>query len=242
VVRAITFDFWSTLFGDTPEVGGKRHSWRVEHMALALVNAGWQGSHADIYGAIRVADAHSTEIRLKGTVDFTPEEQLEVILRELGISKVNGHTYEEVHSAYAGAAGLFPPAPLPGALEVVREMAGRYPVALISNTGITPGSVMRQILDGAGILDCFKILTFSNEVNLVKPNPRIFQLTAENLGVNVEDIVHVGDDFEADVVGANRVRARGVWLNSKTSTTPPEAFAVIRELKELPDVLQNAAK
>lgn len=238
-VKAVTFDFWSTLFGDTPEVGRERHSWRVEQMGAALAKAGWSGPQVDIYKAIDAASKRSTEVRLRGIVDFIPEEQLELILRELGFGSLNREIYEEVYSAYTGAAGRFPPAPLPGAVKTVREISKLYPVGLISNTGITPGSVMRRILDGAGMLDCFQTLTFSNEVNLVKPNPQIFLLTAENLGVQAQEILHIGDDFEADVIGAHRVGARGVWLSAKAEAVPAEAFAVVKELTELPELLRR---
>ncbi len=235
MIKAVTFDFWSTLFRDKGDIGGKRHTWRIEHMAALFNKHGWPGGYTDIFQAIEEVSMHSTEVRLRGTVDFTPEEQVERILQLLGVQPE-----EEISAGvleiYAGAAAEFPPEPLEGAVEVVREVSKHYPVGLISNTGISPGSVLRQVMAGAGILDSFTSLTFSNEVNLVKPNPQIFLLSAEKLGVQVSETLHVGDDYEADVVGANRTGAKGVWL-SAGGEKRPAAFAVISELRELQEIL-----
>ncbi len=235
MIKAVTFDFWSTLFRDRGDIGGKRHTWRIEHMAALLNKRGWPGGYTEIFQAIEEVSMHSTEVRLRGTVDFTPEEQVERILQLLGV-QAGPELAVGVLRIYAGAAVEFPPVPLEGAVEVVREVAKSYPVGLISNTGISPGSVLRQVMAGAGILDYFKTLTFSNEVNLVKPNPQIFLLSAEKLGVQVAETLHVGDDYEADVLGANRTGARGVWLSS-SGEKRPAAFAVISELRELKEIL-----
>jgi HAD superfamily hydrolase (TIGR01509 family) len=235
-IKAITFDFWSTLFKDTGDIGKNRHVWRIENMAKGLAKAGWMGSPAEILAAIEIASNRGTEIRLKGEVDFLPEEQIELIFKQLAVSP-SKEVFEEVLRAYTKASGEFPPAPMPGTIETVKELSKKYPIGLISNTGITPGSVLRTVLEGAGIIDCFKVLTFSNEVNLVKPNPEIFKLTAKGLGVDVRDTVHIGDDFEADVVGAQGVGASGIWLNPKEDSKQGKAFAVIKELTELQEIL-----
>jgi len=238
VIKAVTFDFWNTLFHDTGDIGDKRNTWRVERIANTLANAGWAGSKADLYAAIDSAAKRGTEIRLQGIVDFIPEEQVRFIFDCLGISP-GLDVYAEVLDAYTSAARYFPPSLMPGAVEVVREVAKYYPVGLISITGITPGSVLREVISSAGILDSFKTLTFSNEVKIVKPNPQIFLLTAENLSVDVRDILHIGDDYDADITGANRVGAKGVWLNPKDTDSPGNAFAVIKELAELVELLRR---
>ena len=237
MIRAVTFDFWNTLFSDSEEIGRLRQTRRVENMVKVLAKEGYGTSREEVLAGVEAASKQGEEIRLQGIVDFTPEQQIDLICTCLGL-KPGPATIQELLTAYTGAAILFPPSPLPGAAEIVREVSNRLPVGLISNTGITPGSVLREVLGGVGILECFKTLTFSNEVILVKPNPQIFLLTAENLQVDPKDVLHIGDDYEADVIGAQKVGAKGVWLNTLGRDKPSEAaHAVIRELHELKQLL-----
>ncbi|MDA8442771.1 MAG: HAD family hydrolase, partial [Peptococcaceae bacterium] len=230
-----TFDFWSTLFDDIGDVGHRRQEWRVATMQQALAKGGWQGELEQVIAAVGEAEGQCTTIRHLGGVDFTPEEQLTAILNMLEFNP-SPVVRDEVFEAYTTAVDHFPPDPLPGAISVVKEISRELPIALISNTGITPGSVLRRVLAKAGILECFKVLTFSNEVNMVKPNPGIFLHTAHQLGVDISETLHVGDNFRADVLGAVGVGAKGVWLNPQGGSAP-EAYAVIKAMAELRDVV-----
>ncbi len=235
-IQGITFDFWNTLFTDTGGIGKLRHDWRLREMAKGLNKMGWTGGPEALAATVEGAGDLGTQVRLRGGSDFLPEQQLEFIFSQLQVVPPR-EVYDEVYAAYTGATAKFPPQPLPGSVDTVRRAAELCPVGLISNTGITPGTVLRQVLDGAGILKYFRALTFSNEVNLVKPNHEIFRLTAQKLGASLADVLHVGDDYEADVLGAERAGARGVWLKQGEITEPAQAFAIIHELPQLLNLL-----
>jgi len=61
------------------------------------------------------------------------------------------------------------------------------------------------LMDGMGIAPLLDTIVSSAEVGLHKPDPRIFELACDRLGVAPEESAHVGDHHYADVLGARAV-------------------------------------
>jgi len=80
---------------------------------------------------------------------------------------------------------------------LVRGLRPRFKTALLSNF---PAS-LRALLTHCGVTDAFDEMVISGEIGLVKPDARIYQLTAERLGVPVGECLFV-DDFLENVAGA----------------------------------------
>ena len=55
---------------------------------------------------------------------------------------------------------------------------------------------------------------YSCECGLVKPQPEIFQLCADEMGVKPEEIIMIGDSFASDITGAKQAGfANAYWMN-----------------------------
>ena len=71
---------------------------------------------------------------------------------------------------------------------------------------------------------------------MLKPDPRIFEILLERAGLAADEVVHGGDDAEADVEGARAAGVLPVWLN-RAATPWPRASEppriTIRGLDEL---------
>jgi putative hydrolase of the HAD superfamily len=76
-------------------------------------------------------------------------------------------------------------------------------VGIISNWD----SRLETILDGLGLSPLVDLVISSAAVKLHKPDPRIFELACERMGVAPEACAHVGDHYYADILGA---RAAGM--------------------------------
>jgi putative hydrolase of the HAD superfamily len=104
----------------------------------------------------------------------------------------------------------------------------------------TPGAVLGQIVEGAGLP--FKVLTFSDECGIRKPDPEIFRLTLRQLGVAPEHAVHVGDDPILDVEGALDAGMAVIQVTPDgRATAPVRPNAVIRGLRDVPAALERLA-
>jgi len=93
-----------------------------------------------------------------------------------------------------------------------------------------------SILRNLGWSGLFDSVTFSQEIGVSKPDPRIFRLALGRAGCAPEDAVHVGDSWEADYLGATGVGMRAVWLN-RTRVAPPGPCESITDLRGLGPLL-----
>ncbi|HEM4954609.1 TPA: HAD family hydrolase [Streptococcus suis] len=82
----------------------------------------------------------------------------------------------------------------------------------------------------------------SGQVGITKPNPAIFQLMEERLGMSGEDICYLGDSFENDVVGAKAANWKAIWFNHRKRVepiAPYQADKVVTDWDELVEVIQS---
>ena len=101
-------------------------------------------------------------------------------------------------------------APVSGAKSVVQNLAGRFPLGLVSN-GLP--DVQYRKLETLGIRGLFKCIVLSGEVGIQKPDPRIFWLATASLVREPEECLYVGDSYAADVVGAKSAGMQVCWFN-----------------------------
>jgi HAD superfamily hydrolase (TIGR01509 family) len=142
--------------------------------------------------------------------------------------------------AYSRPALMVPPTIDDGARAALETLRARgYVLGLISNTMRTPGSTLRRVLAGYGVLDCFSHVTFSDEVDIRKPDPEIFALTLRGLGADAAAAVHVGDDATLDVHGARAAGMRVIQVTSASlkALGARRPDAVIPSLSKLPDAV-----
>jgi len=105
-------------------------------------------------------------------------------------------------------------------------------LGLISNwdgrlTGLMRGLGFEQLLDA---------VISSAEVGLHKPDPRIFELACERVGVDPSEAAHVGDHQYADIIGAEAVGMTPVLIDRHGGQNPGrERF--VRTLDDLEQVL-----
>ncbi|MGH7265236.1 MAG: HAD family hydrolase, partial [Candidatus Rokuibacteriota bacterium] len=147
-----------------------------------------------------------------------------------------------VGAAYAAPVLTHGPVASAGAVDAIRALAGRGLVlAVISNTGRTPGTTLRRLLARAGVLDAFRVLSFSDEVGARKPAAEIFHRTLAAAGCEPAAAVHIGDDADADVGGARAVGMRAIHYVSDGRAPSGRASAVLRRFADLPVLLDRLA-
>lgn len=91
--------------------------------------------------------------------------------------------------------------------EVIRSLSEKYPLVLVSNFY---GNIQTILHDFR--LEYFQSIIESAVVGVRKPDPRIFQLGVDALGLPAEDIVVVGDSFSKDIVPASSIGCKTVWI------------------------------
>jgi putative hydrolase of the HAD superfamily len=95
---------------------------------------------------------------------------------------------------------------IPENVEVVRALRSSYRIGILSNAD---ASLRGRLRDGLGIHDLFDTVVCSAEVGMAKPEPAVYRLAADRLGVPPGSCVFI-DDHEPNVVAARQAGMAGI--------------------------------
>ena len=84
-----------------------------------------------------------------------------------------------------------------------------YSMGLISNAPPDTG----RLVSALGLAKYLDPVVISGAVGYTKPNPEIFRIALKGVGVGPHEAVHVGDLYDADVVGARNAGMKGVLID-----------------------------
>jgi len=214
-IAAVTFDLWDTLIKEHPGGADRVARIRTEGIGDLLSAKGM------VHTSQEIVDAYA---KTGDFLSMTWSKQRDMAVRDQVLfmmssiddklaGRISKSDLDEIERVYAEGILENPPALLPGAREALVAVSERgHKIGLISNTGRTPGSVLRVVMGNMGILDFFDTTTFSNEVLVRKPAEGVFRHTLDNLKVFPSAAVHVGDSVESDIMGAKRAGMKAVQL------------------------------
>ncbi len=135
--------------------------------------------------------------------DCTPSEFASSLIAQLDLPVEPKRVLEEFAEIDGGL--------LPGALELLEALRGRYLRACLSNNNEVHWNRLRS---NTGIEQGFEHCYLSHEIGLRKPDPRAFQYAIDDLGVSVEKILFLDDRPEhvaaATALGLDAHQAFGV--------------------------------
>ena len=114
------------------------------------------------------------------------------------------------------------------ALEVLEQLAGRFTLGALTN-----GNADIYKTDAA---EYFDFAFLAEDVGASKPAPDMFHAALSRSGASAERIVHVGDNPEHDIQGAQAVGMFTVWMNGRNADWPGgrQADREIENLRQLP--------
>ena len=142
--------------------------------------------------------------------------------------EINSQVIRRMLDAYKRGLPL-----LPGAVDAVRRAASAFPLALASSSD---REIFEEVLELAGIADCFSVTVSSEEVAHGKPAPDVYLEAARRLGVAPETCTAV-EDSNAGIRSASSAGMRVVAIPN--AAYPPDeetlrlADAVVRSLDDL---------
>ena len=127
---------------------------------------------------------------------------------------------------------------LPGAREVLSELASGYSLALLTNGA---PDLQREKIGATGLDPLFNAVAVSGEYGIGKPLPEIFHRLLGELGVTPSEAVMVGNSLERDIAGARNAGIRSIWIRVPGSEEHAEVVPdhTITALSEIPQVLRD---
>jgi len=240
-VKAVTFDLWETLLFEEDGSDLERRAIRCNRLTELLNRFGLPVSVEEVEAALKETVSAMMKIWDKNR-DVAHLDVIRIFFKYVsrGRLSLKSRWLNELSKAYVSPLFEVPPYLNPDSGEVLEWLMKEKQAGIICNTGMTPGAELRRFLSQAGVAKYFRVMVFSNEVGVRKPDRRIFNLTARALKAKRREIVHVGDNLKTDVWGA---KSAGFWAvhlsgtegRDKIAESDPESLVSLsRNLGSLP--------
>lgn len=181
---------------------------------------------------LRALRAQVAAERIDLAHDFTAQRYitLQRAFDVCGIAEAPLDTLWEIFATARNSVELYP-----DALPALERLRAAWPVASLTNGNAD--------LERIGLHLHFAHRICARDVGVAKPDARIFLAAAEKLGIAPENILHVGDDPELDVVGAREAGLRTAWINRAGHPWPGALGAApdldVRDLAALVEWLEK---
>jgi REG-2-like HAD superfamily hydrolase len=149
-----------------------------------------------------------------------------LVLDRLGIPDERGALAASIDQAFEDTHRWF--RVYPEARDALRSLRGMgWNLGVISNN---TEEIMRTLKD-LDLAQYFDHVTFSQEAGAEKPDSAIFQLALRRARCQPDEAVHIGDKYEADVLGARGVGIEPILLD-RENRWPNADCARVRDLRE----------
>ena len=241
--RVVSIDLWRTVFDPYCEVSSS-----VARKKLVA-------DYAACYGftdKARLDEEYEKTTRLfydtykDGAVTLTPRERLASQLDRVKIPH-DGEDFEELINAVELSILDNPPSLSPNLPEALERLSKHFDLAIVSDTGFSPGRVIRQLFEKYGIAKRFRDYSFSDENRVAKPDPIAFISVYDRLGVSPSECSecwHVGDLEWTDVKGAKAIGAHaclytGINSSDDNSTQADFVLEDWAHVSQLIDLIQG---
>jgi HAD superfamily hydrolase (TIGR01509 family) len=136
---------------------------------------------------------------------------------DLGEDEIVATVLERVREAIRARPNI-----LPGAVDAVRALAARWPLAIASSAN---RSVITLALELMGLTDAFGVIVSAEEVPHGKPSPDVYLRAAELLGVDPQDCVAV-EDSSGGIRAGKSAGMHVVAIPNRDFPPLPEAIAL----------------
>ncbi|MBA3664177.1 MAG: HAD family hydrolase [Bacteroidetes bacterium] len=214
-VHHISFDVWLTLIRSNAIFKKERDLLFKEFFSLGQ-------PIEDISTHFRQWDVRFTAINETTGGHLDAEEMLTIILSDLehDLTKVKPSHLEEYFSQHEKLFLRYHPEliepELPDYLKKLTDEG--ISMSILSNTGFIKGKMLRKLLDHLKVGHHFAFQLYSDEIAFSKPSQQAFQAlyngARSHRPVDKKNILHIGDNKNADGFGAENAGMQNAIINS----------------------------
>lgn len=240
--KAITFDYWQTLYADTQQNWENRQAIRIENCHEYLTKQGYPCNKDDI--AAGLDDAYKVSMTCWYEHKGVSVETCMIALAEFLELSLNKAEIESLIVCLGKAFMASPPVLIQHVKPVLAKLSEQYSLGIISDSALSPGKYARQLMELDGIYQYFSAFTFSDETEHTKPEVVQFISTLKQLNAKPEEAVHIGDIVRTDIVGAKNAEMKAIRFAgfNKSETDDILSDAVIDDYRQLEDTIAELSK
>jgi len=158
-----------------------------------------------------------------------------LILTHVGIKHNEEHLARLIHEKWAEYASSVAREAFEDVTPCLKKLSQiNLKMGVVSNIDST--RELQRGLSDLGITDYFQTIVASGEVGYAKPHPEIFRIASHDLDLPTASLVHVGDLYAVDVIGANSAGVTGILID-REDKLPNINCPRILSLEELPPLV-----
>jgi len=208
-LRAVIFDLWNTIATWPEDLWAEMRPQVAEHLGLSVeeFETRWYGELAHVRETGPMGD-------VLARFDLSPESVERVTALRRAVTR----------------KGLVP---VPGAVETIAELRERGLKTGLITVCSEDVVALWEETDFHGLFDAE---VFSAAVGLRKPDPRIYRIALEKLGVGPGEAMFVGDGANDELAGAERVGMTAVGVESPSGELPDDWDGP--RIRALPELLE----
>lgn len=248
MVKAITFDLWDTVIHDDSDeekrarqgLASKRETRR--QLALAALRRHGPLDESALRTAYDTMEAAFNHVWHDQHITWTVTERISVLLAGLGRTLPEEERAALVTDLEEMEVTVTPN-PVDGIGEAIAALAGEFRLGVVSDAIYSPGRCLRQWLEMHDLLQHFDGFAFSDEIGHSKPHRDMFASVASQLGVEIHDMLHIGDRDHNDIKGPHALGMKAVLFTATRDRDKghTSADAVCARAAELPETIRRIA-
>ncbi len=237
---ALLFDLFDTLVMFKPSLlpkvtlNGETWNSTAEHVFTEMRSSLGEMEFADFYEPFVESHRELMELRKKDLREYPNRKRFEIFMEKMGLRGDDGLLDRFVLSHMKSLSGaMVYPEHHTEVLFYLREKG--YRLSVVSNFDHAPTA--RELLRKFGIADFFEHTVISEEVGWRKPHRKIFEFALASLGENPSEVIFIGDNPEADIMGSSDCGIDSVWVKRREQFTQAKPKFTIKDLEDLKEII-----
>ncbi len=242
-IKAVTVDFWNTLFDSSN--GIERNSYRIQKLKSAFEQLGHSIPDEEYEKAMQEAWEYFNKIWRNEMRTISTYDALKFFWNYFN-AKHDEEIIVDLKNTFEQSILIYPPKLFDGVPDALKKLSENYKLGIVSDTGFSPGSVLRELLKIQGIYKFFSSFSFSNETGVAKPHSNAFLKVLTELECKPENAIHIGDIEETDIQGAKKlnmlaIRFIGNHLDFLNEDSEHHTIAdfIATSWKEIPQIIEE---
>jgi HAD superfamily hydrolase (TIGR01549 family) len=237
---ALLFDLFDTLVMFKPSLlpkvtlNGETWNSTAEHVFTEMRSSLGEMEFTDFYEPFVESHRELMELRKKDLREYPNRKRFEIFMEKMGLRRDDGLLDRFVLSHMKSLSGaMVYPEHHTEVLLYLKEKG--YRLSVVSNFDHAPTA--RELLRKFGIADFFEHTVISEEVGWRKPHRKIFEFALASLGENPSEVIFIGDNPEADIMGSSDCGIDSVWVKRREQFTQVKPKFIIKDLEDLKEII-----
>lgn len=98
-----------------------------------------------------------------------------------------------------------------GAKEALEKVSGSYPIGIVTNGFL---ETQQKKIEKMGLGRHTDLFIITEEIGVMKPHPKVFDVATERAGVDRKSILYVGDSYSSDIIGGRNAGWNTAWFTA----------------------------